>query len=230
MGGSEEAIPRHSGPATSCMRSSRVVKQEAVIRWLRGWLSPRRKRLSCPERRPSFPNTHAPVLGDVCASRTGVRVGPRSAPLFRSQDTSVPLRAAWVRLPEPFGSILGVVCASRTGVRVPSRADWGTTIPRHGCPATSGMGARLAAKRQAVLRRLMGWQSRGHGVLSFPERQPSVPNTHVPILGDVCASRTGVRVGPRSSPLWRWQDTSVPPRAAWVWVPEETLSDPGRRV
>ena len=55
------------------MRSSRVVKQEAVILWLGGWLSPRRKLLSCPERRPSFPNSHAPVPGDVCASRTRTR-------------------------------------------------------------------------------------------------------------------------------------------------------------
>ena len=55
------------------MRSSRVVKQEAVIRWLGGWLSPRRKLQSYPERRPSFPNTDALVLGDVCASRTRTR-------------------------------------------------------------------------------------------------------------------------------------------------------------
>ena len=80
------------------MRGSRVLTQEAVIRWLGCWLSPRRKLLSCPERRPSLPNSPAPVLGDVCTIRTAVRVALRTAPGKRLQDTGVRLRAVWDRL------------------------------------------------------------------------------------------------------------------------------------
>ena len=183
------------------------------MRWLVGWQWRGHGVLSSPERQPSVPNNQAPILGEVCASRTGVRVGPRSAPLFRSQDTSVPPRAAWVRLPEPFGSILGVVFARRPGVRIPFRAPRGRrsydTVVRPQAlwlPAVwrSG-GCRSAARSYAVP---------GTGDSDSRERQASGCGHGAPVLGDVCASCTGVRVLSWAARETRSHDTVVRPRAA----------------
>lgn len=188
----------------------------------------------------------APVMGNVCASRTGVRVPFLAARGRRSQDNGCPamssmgashfmkLEAVICRLggwlsrrpgvlscPEwqlsiALGSGLGRrVCSPHLSLGPMSGAS-GKAIPRHVCPATSGVGARLATKCEAVVRRLGGWQSWGPRVLSHLERQQSVLNTHTPVLGDVCANHTGVRVGPRLAPVWRSHETVVRPLTASI--------------
>ena len=140
MGGSGNEIPRHSGPATSCMRSGRVVNRR---------LSSAGSGAGCP-RDQSF-----------CPVRSGGR--PSRTAMLRSWAMCVLAALGPDRTSVGSAiSIAGFECPSTGSVGPASRALWlhpgcrvssphrgpdpisgasGKEILRHGCPATSAVAA-----------------------------------------------------------------------------------------
>lgn len=162
---------RHRGPL-SC-----VVGVRTRVAW--GPAVPRSRRLasaslriglprdlgarSHAERRLDLPNSWAPVLGDMSASRTRVRGKPRAAWGQRSRGP---------------------------GVRPP--AVQGPVVSCSGGLASIGMGASQALNQVAVVRQLGGWPPQRPGAPSHAERRPATTSPRDPVPGDMRASRTGV--------------------------------------
>jgi len=80
----------------------------------------------------------------------------------------------------------------------------------------SGMGACRAVTLEAFVLWFGKRTSRRIKLRSRAVRSPAVPSPWAPVRAEVFASRTAVRVGSRESLVWRSQDRSVRPRAAWV--------------
>ena len=77
------------------------------------------RQLSVPERQPSVPKNHAPILGDVCASRTRTRSNLCRLRYFdrRTRVSLYGLRGSGFL--SPSAPVMRDGCTSRAGVRVP---------------------------------------------------------------------------------------------------------------